>query len=210
MLLLCVFGGTGYCVMVLRFCSLTLVKIKGDIMKSTFSRMAAVVLTVWLGLSAGTANASLVTFNAPGWDYSTPGVASATWGVSGLDKNISYSDWIHFSLPGGSTGFGGAIESAIKVIGTGVIDSFVLWRTDSSWNHIGSAVASGGTGGAFSYFNFHTNYVPGYFSLETTVHNASAYSGSIATPVPEPEMFAMLLAGLGLLGFSARRRNNNT
>ena len=30
------------------------------------------------------------------------------------------------------------------------------------------------------------------------------------TAVPEPETYAMLLAGLGLLGFSARRRMKNT
>ena len=29
-------------------------------------------------------------------------------------------------------------------------------------------------------------------------------------PIPEPETYAMLLAGLGLLGFSARRRSNNS
>jgi hypothetical protein len=31
-------------------------------------------------------------------------------------------------------------------------------------------------------------------------------SVSVTTPVPEPETYAMLLAGLGLLGFAARRR----
>ena len=35
------------------------------------------------------------------------------------------------------------------------------------------------------------------------------FSGNIAL-VPEPEVYAMLLAGLGLLGFAARRRNNKT
>ena len=30
------------------------------------------------------------------------------------------------------------------------------------------------------------------------------------TPVPEPETYAMLLAGLGLIGFTARRRKQNT
>ena len=31
----------------------------------------------------------------------------------------------------------------------------------------------------------------------------------IATPVPEPETYAMFMAGLGLMGFIARRRKNN-
>jgi len=30
--------------------------------------------------------------------------------------------------------------------------------------------------------------------------------GAMATPVPEPENYALLLAGLGLMGFLARRR----
>jgi len=32
----------------------------------------------------------------------------------------------------------------------------------------------------------------------------------VSAPVPEPETYAMLLAGLGLIGFSARRRKNST
>lgn len=32
----------------------------------------------------------------------------------------------------------------------------------------------------------------------------------VAPPIPEPETYAMLLAGLGLLGFMARRKNNAT
>ena len=33
--------------------------------------------------------------------------------------------------------------------------------------------------------------------------------GVNAVPVPEPEVYAMLLAGLGLLGYVARRREQN-
>lgn len=36
-------------------------------------------------------------------------------------------------------------------------------------------------------------------------HDAEAH---VTTPVPEPETYAMLLAGLGLIGFMARRRKN--
>ena len=32
------------------------------------------------------------------------------------------------------------------------------------------------------------------------------YTGSVAMPVPEPETYALILAGLGLVGFVARRR----
>lgn len=32
----------------------------------------------------------------------------------------------------------------------------------------------------------------------------------VSAPVPEPETYAMLLAGLGLIGFSARRRKNDS
>lgn len=35
------------------------------------------------------------------------------------------------------------------------------------------------------------------------------YSYTFANPVPEPETYAMLLAGLGLMGFMARRRQRN-
>ena len=44
------------------------------------------------------------------------------------------------------------------------------------------------------------------FSGNTTDPLAN-YSGTVAAPVPEPETFAMLLAGLGLIGAVTRRRN---
>lgn len=40
--------------------------------------------------------------------------------------------------------------------------------------------------------------------------NASYGGNVVAAPVPEPESFAMLLAGLGLMGAIARRRNKTT
>lgn len=38
----------------------------------------------------------------------------------------------------------------------------------------------------------------------------SAYGGNLTvTPIPEPEIYAMMAAGLGLMGFVARRRQRN-
>ncbi len=45
------------------------------------------------------------------------------------------------------------------------------------------------------------------FSQEQVLYSAfEKVEGSFPSPIPEPETYAMLLAGLGLLGFAARRR----
>ena len=43
-------------------------------------------------------------------------------------------------------------------------------------------------------------------TLGVTLISDSGHDYSLPTPVPEPETYAMLLTGLGLLGFMARRR----
>lgn len=42
-------------------------------------------------------------------------------------------------------------------------------------------------------------------SISTFAYSDSAWYGP-ANPVPEPEIYAMMAAGLGLMGFVARRR----
>lgn len=45
--------------------------------------------------------------------------------------------------------------------------------------------------------------------IGTEAQGYSAKYTPIVSPVPEPETYAMLLAGLGLIGFAARRRKQN-
>jgi hypothetical protein len=46
------------------------------------------------------------------------------------------------------------------------------------------------------------------FSVLTTAAYGERFGGVAISPVPEPESLAMMLAGLGLVGFIARRRKN--
>ena len=67
----------------------------------------------------------------------------------------------------------------------------------------------GGLGGGFTFAN--TNGVDplvlgGWNSVGDWSPSNMQFS---ATMVPEPETYAMLLAGLGLLGFMARRRKES-
>ena len=56
--------------------------------------------------------------------------------------------------------------------------------------------------------NFYLGVIPtGKFGMGG-LSNYRSYTASSLTPVPEPETYAMLLAGLGLLGFVARRRTH--
>jgi hypothetical protein len=58
----------------------------------------------------------------------------------------------------------------------------------------------GPTGGPWKFMKLSTS-----FTLSGKDSAALVGYGSIASAVPEPESYAMLLAGLGLLGFAARR-----
>ncbi len=54
-----------------------------------------------------------------------------------------------------------------------------------------------------------TFYGGGYQSIrakESYLYALAVRDGDVAAPVPEPETYAMMLAGLGLLGLVARRR----
>ena len=174
-------------------------------MKSISSRMAALALTLSLGFAAGSANAVALTFN--GWNFTTPGVASTAFSSSGLSSSATYNDWLNFSLPGGSDGSGAANVIALRLSTpyTGIVNYFRLLDLTTS-SYVGTTVASGA---GYSVLAFSGASVPGSYQLEIGVSGTNSYSGSIATPVPEPETYAMMLAGLGLLGFSARRRNKN-
>lgn len=76
----------------------------------------------------------------------------------------------------------------------------------------GLALGTGGSDTRFGrQFDGHAEYFNGFID-DVRVYNTALSAAEIAaianptSPIPEPETYAMMLAGLGLLGFMARRR----
>jgi hypothetical protein len=129
---------------------------------------------------------------------------------------------VYADVAGGLTGKGGS-TAAISPFGTNTAiqqfqlsadmgNSFVNAGVD-----VGPAASSVGTG---TYGAFASNTIAGptgqtwnYMQLTSKFtlsanSRASLVGFASVTPVPEPESYAMLLAGLGLVGFMTRRRKN--
>lgn len=99
------------------------------------------------------------------------------------------------------------------------ISEFSLYTYDTANHRLGTLVAqgtrdSGGNGSTASeHWSFAGgwNQSPGDYALYIQGGSSAVVGGTYAgdfsvLAVPEPETWAMLLAGLGLVGFSARRR----
>lgn len=173
-------------------------------MKSTFSSMSAVALTMCLGLAAVSANAAVQTMS--GWEGSAATGYSATFQHNNV--NMTFTDSYNFSLPVGSSGNGAANTISLGSQGQVIFDAFTLYETSAG------LLGSGATGGTSSSLSFSNGAVPGAYTLNVNGHKTSDSAGSYAgnvvvSPVPEPKTYAMMLLGLGLMGFSARRRMNN-
>lgn len=125
-----------------------------------------------------------VVFDAPvfsaGFDFAEPASESAT---SPYANNTAY--------PYADSTFtvtlksGGTVVSAFSFSAPDEVASFVGVWSDTAFDRMEIRETTGGI--EDDYF--------GQF-----------YSGAVAMPVPEPAAYAMLLAGLGLIGFTARRQ----
>lgn len=171
-------------------------------------RMSLIALTLWTGLANGTANATALTFN--GWTSNGTGGYSTYFGNF---VTTTFSDWLNFTVPSGSSGNGASNLISLSTDGL-TITKFELW---DGLTLIGfGSTEDTSTSLNFASLNFSGGTVPGDYKLlveGTLVSGVGAYAGNIVispvSPVPEPETIAMMLAGLGLIGLSARRRKSD-
>lgn len=104
-----------------------------------------------------------------------------------------------FSAIGGGGTFSEAFVGGNSTFGTFTFTGLSAAGFTGTFNVLGgSGLYAGaiGHGDVFGSDNFQTGV-----STHTSI-------GSITTPVPEPETYGMMLMGLGLMGFVARRRRN--
>ena len=96
----------------------------------------------------------------------------------------------------------GSFSFTISAVGASISD-FTLWAWNagnSSWSSLGSAGSFiGTTHGGYS------NVLAGDYQFKLTGNGNSQLSMSVAA-VPEPGEWAMMLAGLGIIGFVAKRK----
>lgn len=120
----------------------------------------------------------------------------------------TFVDTYTFTLAGSSFLTVGSVDSS--AIGSQDIDftSIMLMQGANTM----ATFANMGTDAQEHYTLSQTLLTAGSYSIVvsgTQTPGAASYAGNlavVAAPVPEPETYALLLAGLGVLGFVARRR----
>ncbi len=197
-------------------------------MRSSF-RLITISSVLCIGLGAGIANAN-VTINVTevGGDvvFTTRGsldLTGATFlsGIGYIDGFIpGGSNWYLASGAGGDvdnyamTSFAGAFGSSGNFFSSPSSvsgDDFFIWGNGGNTEQIGVPVGYISGSAISSGMVFADATIAGFTMIPGTyIYNIpnDTITLNIAA-VPEPETYAMLLAGLGLLGFMARRRNES-
>ena len=186
--------------------------------KFALAPIAAAAMT--LGMPALAADNSLtfqgVTFETTAVDSDTMSftILNAVTGATGNWADINYLKAFEFKEIGAVTGAtitpsdltpidfnlnSGGCPGPAGSQGICFLASTPVTLTDSmSW-----VIDFTGTGLTFASPHLKVNF---YETLTQTSATGDLLSLNIPTAVPEPETYAMLLAGLGLMGFVARRR----
>lgn len=205
---------------------------------SAFSTSFTSPITTAVGASSSFAGVTNVTFDSLGLGALSSYAIAGSGTTATYDKGGIYNASIPGTTakPAGSTGNFWSVGTAAPQLGAGTVAFSTpvkyygfLWGSSDLYNSVtfsvfdgvsatqysytGSAVPSSvGIQSYSSYFNVFASsseVITGItFSSFGNAFETDNHAFSV-TAVPEPETYAMLLAGLGLIGTIARRRNKS-
>ena len=178
-----------------------------------FFKLIPIAVAMVFGMT-GIASAASTTATATGWtggpdfDLTFSGSGITESGVTDFSDNFLFRmplDSAH--LEGGANVISGHIHSTFLA----VFDHFELWDVTTS-TLISSASSLPASIATFDIPDAYYSLTDIY-KIHIDGHLANGHAGSYAgnfnvTHLPEPETYAMFMAGLGLMGFIARRRKN--
>lgn len=189
-------------------------------------RLIAISVALWFGSSASIANAGIFDGQTVNYQYyfpdlSTPYAAAAN-GNYLVDSSVEVADVVngHGTIDFGSDGFVISFTDSSS-FSSATFNGFVISDISSTLNPPFSSfslISNTGVLGiptlSFDSDHLYVNweglsFTSGnlVFSVTSFANNDNIVTDTIST-VPEPETYAMLLAGLGLVGFTVRRKRN--
>ena len=171
------------------------------------------------GLAAGVADVNYKVTDTTS-SISTPYVAANVYPIGAWMPNTPASQWLALTTNASDTLPQGIYDWKVKFDLSGFDAASASFSGRFSADNTSVAYLNGnvlGTSAGYSsWSNFSTQagfFVAGVNTLEFVVANQGGPTGlrvefldTSVVAVPEPETYAMLLAGLGLMGFLARRR----
>ena len=174
--------------------------------------IAAAMVFGMTGIASATSTAATATgwTGGPDFDLTFSGSGISESGVTDFSDNFLFNMPLASAhLEGGANVIGGQIHLSPLVM----IDHFELW--DVTTSTLVSSATLPVTGAQIAFFDvpdaiyslsdIYRLHIDGHL----TGSRHGSYAGTLSvTHLPEPETYAMFMAGLGLMGFIARRRKN--
>ena len=186
-------------------------------------RLIAISVALWFGFSASIANAGIFDGQTVNYQYyfpdlSTPYAAAAN-GDYLVDSAVEVADVVdgHGTIDFGGNGFVISFADSSS-FSSAAFNGFVISDVSSTLNSFSSfsLVSNTGVMGtptlSFDSDHLYVNWEGLSFTSGNLVFsvNSIADKDNVVTDtisaVPEPETYAMLLVGLGLVGYAARRK----